>query len=130
MDTHLKELAERIGRMTSEEAADWLIANYPVEKANYGDAISVVSHRSWRRADQVRIAKHYLKKIPFASAKPYEAFASFMSIRSFLQVVEEYVPEGNAEKSLLLYYLKPVLQQAAKNNTDHELVAAFVSRIQ
>lgn len=128
MDARLKALAEKIGRMTSEEAADWLLANFPIENAGYGDAIAVVGHRSWRRAEQMRIARHYLKKIPFASAKPYEVFASFMSIGNFLQVIEERLPEECTRRSLLLYYSIPVLQRAAKSDADRERIAIFHHR--
>ena len=75
----------------------------------------------------MRIARHYLKKIPFASAKPYEVFASFISIGNFLQVIEEHLPEECSRRSLLLYYLIPVLQKAAKSDADRERIAIFMS---
>ena len=129
MDTQLKALSEKLGRMTSEEAADWLLTNYSVDKAGYGDAIALINHRSWQRPEQIRLAKHYFRKLPFASSKPYEAFASFMSLKLFLKTVEECMPVSEADKKLLLYHLSPVLQKVAKSDPDRELVAEFISHV-
>lgn len=130
MDTQLKALSEKLSKMTSEDAADWLLTNYAVDKAGYGDAIALINHRSWRRAEQIRLAKHYFRKLPFASSKPYEAFASFMSVKLFLKTIEECMPMSEADKKLLLYHLGPVLHKVAKSDSDRELVAAFISRVQ
>nr|WP_063571472.1 hypothetical protein [Luteibacter rhizovicinus] len=129
MDTQLKALSEKLGRMTSEDAANWLLTNYSVDEAGYGDAMALINHRSWQRSEQIRLAKHYFRKLPFASSKPYEAFASFMSLKLFLKTVEECMPASEEDKKLLMYHLSPVLQKAAKSDSDRELVAAFVSHV-
>ncbi|WP_448097652.1 hypothetical protein [Luteibacter yeojuensis] len=130
MDSQLKVLSEKLGKMTSEEAADWLLTHYPVEKVGYGDAITLISHRSWQRPEQLRLAKHYFRKLPFASSKPYESFASFMSIKLFLKAIEECAPVSETDRELLLYHLIPVLHKVTKSDSDRELVAAFISHMQ
>lgn len=130
MDTQLKAVSEKLGKMTSEDAADWLLTNYAVDMASYGDAIVLISHRSWQRPEQIRLAEHYFRKLPFASAKPYEAFASFMSLKLFLKTIEKCMPVGEADKNLVLYHLRPLLQKNAKSDSDRELIAEFIARVQ
>ncbi|MRW83043.1 hypothetical protein GJ698_02930 [Pseudoduganella sp. FT26W] len=64
-----------------EDAATFLLEAFPLEALNHSEAFCVMVHSSWKRDDQIRLARSYLSKIPFASAMPYEAFASFMSLR-------------------------------------------------
>jgi|SRR6185312_14057337 len=129
MDSRLKILCEELGKMSSSQAADWLMTNYPVDKADYGDAITMLSHRSWKRPDQIRLAQHYLKKMPFASSKVYEAFASFMSFELFLKSINEQVPTDKSDIDLLLYYLLPVLEKSARSDVDRELVKSFIADV-
>ena len=68
MDTQeFKKMVLKLGEMSSKHAADWLVLTYPVGSAGYGSAIALITHRSWKRSDQIRLAKHYLSKLPFAS---------------------------------------------------------------
>ncbi len=127
MDNRLKALCTELGKMTSSQAADWLIATYPVDGAEHATAIALLSHRSWKRADQARLAKHYFKKLPFASSRMYEAFASFMSIELLVGSIRNQMPTDGSDINLLLYHLIPVLERSAKNDADRELIKAFVA---
>lgn len=124
----MRELVESLRRMGSGEGATWLIGRYPRESFDSGVAITAIPHLSWRRADQVRLAKHYLCGLPHASGIAYKAFASFMSIPRLLQVIEEYVPESEGRRELLFFYLLPVLQDAAKSDSDRKAIADFKAR--
>jgi hypothetical protein len=128
MDTQeFKKMVLKLGEMSSKHAADWLVLTYPVGSAGYGSAIALITHRSWKRSDQIRLAKHYLSKLPFASARVYEAFLSFMAISIFLNVIKEFLPNDDSDMDLLLYHLQPSLERAAKTASDRELVRAFIS---
>lgn len=123
----LKEIGASLREMSSQDAADWLMQAYPAGSADYGSAIALMTHRSWKRPDQVRLARHYLQKLPFASAKAYEAILSFMAIDSFLKIIHEFMPSNDSDKSLLMYHLHPALERAARTESDRELVRAFIS---
>lgn len=115
--------------MTSERAASWLIETYPLENLGWGDAMTLAAHRSWKTADQMRLANFYLRELPHASEKAYETFLSFMSVRLFLGVIKGYLPALRADLDLLLYYLIPALKQATKGEADQKSVEEFLSAL-
>ena len=127
MDDLMRKNTKELRRLTSEDAATWLIEQYPDETSEYGQAITLLSHRSWKKVDQLRLARYYLKNIPFASSKPYEVFASVMSLSNLLKVIQEYWPKKEKDCNLLLYHLKPVLTNKIKSATDKEIVNQFLS---
>jgi hypothetical protein len=120
MNQQLRALASDLRKMSSRDAADWLMDRYPAGSNDWGKAISLLRRRSWERADQVRLAHHYLSRLPFASPKPYEAFASFMQVSWLIDIVSEHIPSNEQDRSLLEYHLGPVLAHAAKTAEDHE----------
>jgi hypothetical protein len=63
-----------------EDAATFLLEAFPLEALNHSEAFCVMVHSSWKRDDQIRLARCYLRKMPFASATPYREFASLMSL--------------------------------------------------
>lgn len=111
--------------MASADAATWLMLRYPLHDKNYGDAITLIAHRSWKRSDQIRLAEFYLRKLPFASSRVYECFASFMSLELLMKVIEKYWPSDMSNADLLLYYLLPVLNKHAKSESDRKLISAL-----
>ncbi|MEN1245474.1 hypothetical protein [Pseudomonas aeruginosa] len=129
MDERQKVLCAQFVKMGSEQAAEWLINRYPVDSIDYGEALLLIPHRSWRRSDQKRLAQHYFRKLPFSGAGGYEAFASFMSVKTFLDCVRERLPMSASDASLLLYYLTPVLNKFAKNESDRQLIMNFLNEI-
>jgi hypothetical protein len=129
MDNTLKAISQELRNMTSNQAADWLIKTYPADDPKYGEALQLIPHISWKRADQIRLAGHYLKKMPFASSKVYDTFASFMSFELFVKVIQQQLPIDKSDISLLLYHLRPVLERAAKTSADHELMRLFMDEL-
>jgi hypothetical protein len=125
VDDRLKTISAELGRMSSTLAADWIMATFPVDGANFGDAISLIPRRSWKRSDQLRLARYYLRKIPFADSRPYEAFASFMAFDLFLKVIKEQMPSEKSDIDLLMYHLIPVMKRSARTESDRELARSF-----
>jgi len=124
MNEAMRKLAAELARMTSEEAAEWLMSRYPID-SSYGEAFILLAHRSWRREDQRRLARYYLQRMPFASSKPYEVFASFMSLRALIPILKEYLPESTEDMQLLQYHLTPILRQLVRSDDDAKLVEAL-----
>lgn len=122
IETKLKDLA-------SEDAASYLMEIFPIEAENYGEAFKVMAHRSWKKNDQLRLARFYLRKIPFANSKPYEVFASFMSLPNLISVVKEAISNKPNDSDLIAYYVAPVLKDNIKTNKDRSLVEKFISEL-
>lgn len=112
--------------MTSEDAAEWLINTYPINLDGWGEALILIPHRSWLRADQKRLANYYFKKLPYAHSTAYEAFASFMSIKTLLNCIRARLPMNPSDTDLLLYCLIPALRKFARNHADNQLIADFI----
>lgn len=127
MDSRLKAISLTLRKMTSSDAADWLIMTYPAGAPDYWEVFQLIPHLSWKRADQVRLAKHYLQRMPFASAKAYDVFASFMSFDLFIKAIREQLPVERSDLDLLLYHLHPVLEKSAKTDSDRELMRSFIA---
>lgn len=102
---------------------------YPTSDGLWGEAVLVTPHRSWEKRDQIRLARYYLSRIPFASARPYEAFASFMSVASLTTVLQEFVPVSADRHDLLLYHLSPVLHRKARSDKDRAIVRNFLNSL-
>ena len=129
MDSKLNSISLELRAMESDKAASWLTEAYPIDSFEYGAAFQFISCRSWKRADQVRLARYYLQKIPFASAKAYEAFVSFMALRQFFNIIKERLPSNKSDIDLLIYHLRPTLENAVKTNADRELVDFFLAEL-
>jgi len=129
MDTTLKAISRELREMSSSQAADWLMKTYPEGDPKISEALQLISHISWKRADQIRLARCYLKKLPFSSSKVYEIFASFMSFELFVRAIQEQLPIDKSDIDLLLYHLRPVLEKSAKTSSDRELVASFIAKL-
>ena len=125
-----RSLCRYLAKMESAQAAEWLISTYPIDSVDYGEAFLLMPHRSWRRADQRRLANYYFKKLPFSGAYGYELFASFMSTSTLLGCVRERLPMNHADAELLLYYLVPALKKFAKGQADYQLIADFAIEAQ
>ncbi|AXO87790.1 hypothetical protein DZC75_07100 [Pseudomonas parafulva] len=130
MNERQKHLCVQLAKMGSEQAAEWLMTKYPIESIDYGEALLLIPHRSWKPSDQKRLTRYYFRKMPFSGAGGYEAFASLMSIRNFLDCVKERLPMSASDASLLLYYLIPVLNKTAKSGSDRQLIMSLINEIQ
>ncbi|MCS3748613.1 hypothetical protein FHY18_004250 [Xanthomonas arboricola] len=129
MDEKIKALCDEFLKMESQDAVEWLISQFPAGSQNSGYAFQLIGHRSWRRADQKVLARHYFSTIPFASARGYEVFASFMSISSLLSCLNPYIPKERIKLDLMKYHLLPVLLKSAKNERDRVLVTKFIEEL-
>jgi hypothetical protein len=129
MDQHIRSMVADLRKMSSGEAADWLMARYPADCENIGEALDVASHLSWKKADQLRLAEHYLGRLPFANAKPYQALASIMPVHRLVAVLKERIPSDESRRDLLWYLAGPVLTGAVKTARDREAVEAFMSEV-
>jgi hypothetical protein len=125
MDEKTKFICKELVKLTSEEAAEWVVEKYPIDSMNFGEALVIIPHRSWRKADQKRLANYYFQKLPFSGPGGYEAFASFMSIKTLIDCVSNRFPLGEADAELLSYYLFPVLKKFAKNKNDFDFIFKF-----
>ena len=128
MDERLRSIVSDLRERGSSEAAGWLMEHYPVGSANSGEALTIIAHLSWKKADQVRLAEHYLSSMPFAHAQPYEVFASFMSMSGLIGVMRKYIPSGE-RKQLFEYHAVRVLTRAAKTSKDREAVQKFLEEV-
>lgn len=122
MDQRTKSTLTELRQKESADAASWLMKNCSIESENSGDAFLLIPRLSWKRSDQRKLAQHYLSRIPYASQKPYEVFASIMSIKTLVEVIEGLMPTNAADRDLLKYHLAPVLRDSAKSDEDRALV--------
>lgn len=129
MNEKNRELCALISKMESAEAANWLMQAYPIESKDYGEALLLLPHRSWKRSDQKRLAKYYFSKLPFASSRGYEAFTAFMSTKLILDCMKDYLPKDKNLLDLLHYNAIPALMRAAKNEADRQLIQKFEEQI-
>lgn len=119
MNATQTEAIEKLRKMESAEAVDWLLKHHPKEGCFY------ISKRTWRKQDQLRLAEHFLSSVPHASAVCYESLLSVMALPKFVGVLKKYIPQNAADKELLEYYLYPTLDKYAKNDNDRLAIAAI-----
>ena len=124
------QIATKLKGLASEDAASFLMETFPIEAENYSEAFQVMAHRSWKKTDQLRLARFYLKKTPFANSKPYEVLASFMSMPGFISVVREAISDKPNDRQLIIYHVTPVLKKNIKTEKDRELVAGFITELE
>lgn len=129
MDSELRADIDEIRSLDSNEASNWIINKYPIDSDSYGQAFHIIGHRSWKKGDQIKLARYYLNKMPFANRQPYEIFLSFMSVENFIGVVKERIPDNDQDVDLLLYHLKPAMKKVAKDDRRKEAVDKFFSEL-
>ena|SRR5579875_3183084 len=116
----------QLNELTSEDAATLLMETYPITADNYSEAFIVMNYRSWEKVDQIRLARFYLQKMPFASSKPYEVFASFMSLPILIGIVNELLPAKIDDQKLMAYYLIPVIRKFADSEKNSDIINNFL----
>lgn len=129
MDARFTSLCKEMLKMSSEQAAAWLMSEYPIDSGNWSEALVLLPHRSWKKPEQKLLADYYFKNVPFSSSKGYEAFASIMSIKLMILCIKSAVPKDPARSNLMLYYLVPVLERFAKNESDRIAINDFVYNV-
>ena len=129
MNEELRLRFKELRKMGSKDAADWLIRHYPIDHGSYGVAFTLISHLSWKKADQLRLAHYYLSKIHRGSSKPYEVFASIIPIYKLVDVLKERVPSEQVDRDLLWYYVGPTLTRSAKTSRDLEAIQSLIYKL-
>ena len=124
MDAAIRREAARLRALGSQQAASYIIANY---RTAWAPTFILIRRLSWKVADQMRLAEHFLPKKPFAHSSPYEAFASFMSVEHFLAAIERVWPEDEWDRDLLMYHLGPILENYAASEKGRSAVDRFLS---
>lgn len=124
-----RQECEQLRALPSDEAAAWLMEKYGAGQPNWGEAFVLLPHRSWSREDQLRLARYYFRKMPFAQSRPYEVFTSFMSLPLLVKVLGECMPRAKADVELVRYYLAPVLKKKAGSAAEVQLVEEFLSQL-
>jgi hypothetical protein len=124
MDATLRAEANKLREMGSESAASYLIEHWP---KSHRPTFLLIQHLSWKVADQVRLADHFLPEKPFADAFPYEVFASFMSAQRFLSAIDRVLPVDPGDRDLLMYHLRPTLEKYSASSANEPLVRTFVA---
>jgi hypothetical protein len=128
MDERLKSILSDLRKKSSNEAANWLMERYPLGSPNSGEPITILSHLSWKKADQVRLAEYYLSNMPFANAWAYKAFARIMSVHRLVEIMKKHIPSDDRKK-LLEYHVATVLASAARSQGDREAVQSFLTEL-
>ena len=126
MDQKLRPEIGEIRRMSSGDAASYLLDKYPREASNWHVALRIIPHRSWKAKDQLRLAEHYFATPAFASPRPYEVFAAFMSLENFLSIMKVHAVYDASRRDLLCYHLGGVLQIYETNEQNRQRVSAFL----
>lgn len=112
-----RKICAYLRTLSSADAATWLLENYPIEEPGDYEAIIFIPHRSWKRADQIRLARHYLSNIPFANSRGYDAFLTFMSVPLFIKIIRENMPPSERH-DLLHYYLTGSFRKYVRTDKD------------
>lgn len=121
MDAKFNQQCKTLRAMSSAEAAQWLLDEYPASGSDSWVALQLIPHRSWKRSEQLLLVEHYLT-LSFASARPYQAFCSIMSSRALADWVAQHLPQSPRDRSLLAYLLLPTLKQHIRTERDAEAI--------
>ncbi|WP_421567783.1 hypothetical protein [Stenotrophomonas sp. PD6] len=129
VDIEVIKQANLIRELSSQAAADWLMSTYPVGAPDYGAAFNLLTRRSWKRRDQIRLAEHYLARLPFAAAKPYRVFLSFMAADVFVAQLRKFLPSDESKAELLRYHLEVVMREGARSDGDRALFTELLAEL-
>ena len=108
-----RDEAKLLRGMSSEDAASWVIAKHEFVPRT-------LSCRSWDRADQKRLLKHYFpSKFSLGSSNDLSQFLTFMSVRLFWKIIERDIAKLSEDQvSLLVYYLPSVLRERQRSDKE------------
>ncbi|MGU7783245.1 hypothetical protein [Burkholderia sp. PU8-34] len=125
---NLNSICTRLRGMGPGEASDWVLENFPSDDPSYGVVFDIIPKISWRRGDQEKLARYYLKGMPFANDRAYVALSKIMPIDRFIRIAGECMPKSGEDIELVLYYLIPALSEVAKSDSDRARLDNFVAR--
>lgn len=119
------EACKKIRALSSEDAVEWLIANYSFETGSAGEAYVIMPHRSWTKRDQTKLAEYFLSNVPHRSDRGYKAFLKFMSLPRFIKALERHLPEDRQQRDLMRYHLLPIFNSHPDREKNKTLIDAF-----
>jgi hypothetical protein len=105
---------------SSAKAVEWLMENYSFESGKAGEAYLIIPHRSWLKADQLKLADYYLGNLPHRSDRGYKPFLKFMA---------RHLPDDPGQRALIAYHLKPVLDSHPDRIKFQSLVSDFLNAL-
>lgn len=92
MNQRQLEICSCLRQLTSENALLWLMANFPSEEGNaVGEAIFFMTHRSWKKREQIKLFKEYFHKSFPLGKNSVCAFSKVMPPRLLAKLLEEFV---------------------------------------
>lgn len=89
----------------------------------------MIPHVSWGRPEQERLANYYLRERPFANPDPYKVFAAIMSFSRFIKIMQGMIPRDSADREMLLYHLRPILENSPQTARDKGLATALIDNL-
>lgn len=114
--------------MSSEDALRSIFSSYPVDSEYYWMAFDLLSRRTWKRSDRIKIAKYYLKKMPFSGPKIYDFFSNFISVRDFIYALDENMPREANDRDLVFYFLLPILMRRVRTDKERVVFDNFLKK--
>lgn len=123
-----EELCKQLRRMTSAEAANFLMSKAEAYQDKDRTFVRYVKCRSWKVCDQVRLVRFFLDKKPFASEKPYDYFLSVMSVKNFIKILNELDPEL-LDNDLFKYYIRQSLMKINISGSEADARKGFLEKI-
>jgi len=113
MNENDREETKLLRGTSSEDAANWIIANYEFVPRS-------LNCRSWDRTDQQRLLAHYIPtNFSVGSPNDLRQFLKFMSVRLFWRVIERDIAHlSETQLSLLVYYLPSVLRERQRSEKE------------
>jgi hypothetical protein len=129
MNFDQEKACKMLRSFSSAKAVEWLIENYNFEDGNAGEAYLIMPHRSWSKPDQIKLADYYLSNLPHRSDRGYKAFLKFMGLHNFLKVIERHLPADPGQRTLIKYYLQPILESHSEKIKYEALVSEFLNSI-
>ena len=124
MNREQKAECDYIRSLSSEEAANWLMAKY--ETLPYS-----ISHRSWEKKDALRLTHFYIRgALPNLHGGVSEHFLRFLTVKKYVNVLNDYLHEIEPSKvELFISYVGPSLRKFSKTEKDNEIVTEFLNNL-
>ncbi|MDD8022677.1 MAG: hypothetical protein PHX82_06165 [Paracoccaceae bacterium] len=125
MDQALRNEIALLRGLSSPEAFAWLMQNRPSLSRS-------IAHRSWAVQEQDALLDYYLpEKLPFAAGHGYQWLLQATSLSRLVKHIARLLPSIPRDRlSLLEYYLRPVLMEAARSERQRHETQMLLSEIQ
>ncbi len=127
MNNKLKQEVEYVRRLTSKEALNWILHEYPAEGLPNGLPLAVF-HRSWKKADQIELIQRYLGGTVFADAKVYSEFIKISSLKLFVREISKIIDQTVEKRDLLVYNLRLAFAPYLNSDEDSLFLKNFVDK--